>query len=172
VAEHPFPDPALDRLSAAGCFLDIFFAVWADFEAQVLEGFESGECWRQRVRLGAFAAAGWLRDHPSEARFVFLETLRAGGRLQAERERRLEKLVDLIDRGRPLMTDPRPHGREIAVAVVGGAIGLLVQELQKGESTARVESFVPEFMYMAVLPYLGEEAAREELSICIDNPRD
>ena len=145
--------------------LAAFFAVWSDFESVVLKAFGRGRCWRDQVRLGSFAAAEWLRDHPTEARFAFLETLRAGGRLQAERERRLERLVDLVDRGRMHMKDPLLHGREVALAVVGGAVGLLVQEMERGGSTARVEAAVPEFMYMAVLPYLGEDAAREELSI-------
>jgi hypothetical protein len=161
--ERTMPPPReLEDLSLAA-----FFAVWSDFEAVVLEAFRTGRCWREQVRLGSLAAAEWLRDHPTEARFAFLEALRAGGRLQAERERRLERLVDLVDRGRLHMKDPLQHGREVAVAVVGGAVGLLVQGMERGWSTERVEAAVPEFMYMAVLPYLGEDAAHEELRLAV-----
>ena len=44
----------------------------------------------------------------------------------------------------------------------GSMAQLLTHRLQKGERVL-AHAMVPEMLYMSVLPYLGEEAAREEL---------
>jgi hypothetical protein len=146
------------------CYLRVFEDVWKSLEAEVFEAYESRLCWRDRVRAAAYAAARWLRDHPQEIRFAAVEMLSAGPMAVAVRERRLEGLVDLIDRGRECLDEPDAVGREVAVAILGAVQGLLLQELHRGRGTANAEAFVPQLMYMAVRPYLGEQAALEELS--------
>lgn len=153
--------------SLDGCIAEAFFVIWDDFEGKVVGSFEAEGSWRHGLRSASYTAARWLCRYPRETRFAFLETLYAGEQLQAERERRLDVLVDLVDQGRACCTDPPDGGlsRDIAVAVVGGAMGVLVQGLRRGLDPVRPDKFVPQFMYMAVLPYLGEQAAQEELSL-------
>ncbi len=151
--------------SLENCYLQLFEEVWSSLEAEVVSAFQSQSEWRDQVRTAAYAAARWLRDHPRQVRFAAVEMLTAGPMAQAVRERQLERMVDLIDRGRQCLPDPDAIGREVAVALFGGIQGVLLQELHRGHGTAAAETVVPQLMYMTVRPYLGEEAAREELEM-------
>ena len=51
-----------------------------------------------------------------------------------------------------------------AIIAIGGVAETLRRQ-QEGTLTADAVAIVPEMMYAAVRPYLGEEAARAELSI-------
>ena len=71
----------------------------------------------------------------------------------------------MIDAGRRELDDPESMGRSAAEGVFGSIYEALVKEQQAGKGTEAAYEFVPELMYIAVRPYLGHDAAREELSI-------
>jgi AcrR family transcriptional regulator len=151
--------------SLENCYLELFEEVWSSFEAAIMSAYESRSEWRDQMRAAAYAAARWLRDHPRQVRFAAIEMLTAGPMAQAVRERHLEGMVDLIDRGRRCLPDSNAVGREVAIMVMGAVQGLLLKELRQGRGTADAEAAVPQLMYMAVRPYLGEDAAREEIGM-------
>jgi AcrR family transcriptional regulator len=146
------------------CFLEVYEEISESFTARVLAAFEGEEEWREGLRAAAYAAARWVGAHPLEVRYATIEMMAAGESAVARREATLRRFVDLIDAGREQLEQPAPVTRAMAEGVVGGILGMLTRNLRRG-ARRRPEEFVPELMFLAVRPYLGQEAAREELSI-------
>jgi AcrR family transcriptional regulator len=146
------------------CFLEVYEELSERFSQYVFAAFESEQEWRDGLRAAAYAAAGWIGDHPDEARYATIETMAAGEFAVERREATLRRFVDLLDAGRGRLDDPDSVSRAMAEGVVGGILGMLTKNLRRGVR-ARAEDVVPDLMFLAVRPYLGQEVAREELSI-------
>jgi AcrR family transcriptional regulator len=146
------------------CFLRVYEELSERFGRRVFAAFESEDEWRDGLRAAAYAAARWIRDHPREARYGALEMMAAGEFAQALRDETLRGFVDLIDSGREQLDKPDSVSRSMAEGVIGGIIGMLTKNLRRG-IRVRAEDLVPDLMFLAVRPYLGHDAAREELRI-------
>jgi AcrR family transcriptional regulator len=145
------------------CCLRVYEANMADFDRLVFGAYERQGSWRDGLRAAAYAASGYLREHPREVVFGEMQ-MRAGGEMaQALRDAYLQRIVDLIDLGRWELDDPERLGRGVAEGVCGAIYEYLLRELQSGAGTRSAEDFVPQLMYIALRPYLGHEIAREEL---------
>lgn len=155
------------RRSFAGkraCFLEVYEELSERFSDRVFAAFESEDEWRAGLRAAAYAAARWVGEHPREARYATVETMAAGEFAVERREATLRRFVDLVDGGREQLDEPASVSRAMAEAAIGGILSTLTRSLRRGID-ARPEDFVPGLMFLAVRPYLGPEAAREELSI-------
>jgi AcrR family transcriptional regulator len=153
------------------CFLQVYGELSERFGRCVFAAFESEDEWRDGLRAAAYAAARWIRDHPREARYGALEMMAAGEFAQARRDETLRGFVDLIDSGREQLDRPDSVSRSMAEGVVGGVVGMLTKNLRR-EVRVRAEDLVPDLMFLAVRPYLGHDAAREELLIAPPPPRE
>jgi AcrR family transcriptional regulator len=147
------------------CCIKVYEANIADFDRLVFAAYAEHDTWRDGLRAAAYAAARYLREHPREVLFGEIQMREGGEMAQARRDAYLQRIVDLIDAGRQELDDPDAVGRGVAEGVLGSVYGYLVKELQSGMGTRSAEGFVPGLMYIAVRPYLGHEAAREELTI-------
>jgi AcrR family transcriptional regulator len=147
------------------CYLRTFEVHSGRFEAEVTGAFEADEkaAWRDRLRAAAYAAATFIDREPALARFATVVRADGGDEALRLREARTQRLVDLIDAGRSELSDPDSLGRGYAEVLFGGVHQMLLRGLRHDERRSAV-SFVPELMYLAVLPYLGRAAAQEELA--------
>jgi hypothetical protein len=75
----------------------------------------------------------------------------------------MEAMVDLIDLGRRQMDHPSALTRVTAEAMAGALFNQMHLALGQGRLQA-TDELVPQFMYCTVLPYVGTEAAVDELS--------
>lgn len=146
------------------CHLQIFWENSIGFDRQVHGAFEAESEWRDALRASAYAAARYIRDHPREVAYGVTLMFSAGDVAQAYRDEQLQPLVALIDAGRQELDDPDSMTRAVAESTIG-SFYQLISQLQSGEGLAAAEKLVPELMFLAVRPYLGEEIAREELTI-------
>jgi AcrR family transcriptional regulator len=147
------------------CAMRVYLANIDEFDRVLAAAADPADPWRLRLRTTAYATARFVRDHPLSTRFDMLAMLSAGEIAQAHRDRYVRRIVDLIDEGRQELPDPAALGRATAEGVFGSIYQLLARELVgKGRTGGAVE-VVPQLMYTAVRPYLGDEAAREELTI-------
>lgn len=121
--------------------------------------------WRDRLRVAAYAAARFFADHPDEVRFSVTGILGAGEMVQVQRERHLSLMVDFVDAARAELAEPASMSRAAAESTVGSIFGFLLKEVNVHGDARSAEALVPELMYIAVLPYFGEDAAREELTL-------
>lgn len=120
--------------------------------------------WRPRLRATAYVLYRCLGE--DGGRHLLLVELRAGGeRTTLLVDAEIEHLIDLIDEGRAEPTAPSTLTRATA-EFVGGAIFQQLYLAAGGDGLLPPEGeLVPSLMFSAVLPYLGEAAATEELHI-------
>ncbi len=147
------------------CALQIYLANNELFDQQVQAAFAAHDSWRDSLRATAYAAADYFTEHPRRVRFNMIVVLSAGEMLVAQRDAYLQRIADLIDAGRHELPDPDSVPRSLAESVVGSVFERVLRDTHRGEVLGDPRAVVPELMYIAVRPYLGHEAALEELSI-------
>lgn len=152
--------------SADDCYRQILADNCDAVFAVVLDAFQSRATWRDGVRDAAYAVARLIRAFPREFRFAFTDD--AGDLAQAIRDAFLQRLVDLVDEGRRELDDPGSVSRALAEGVLGSIVEratLALRDTSPGADPPEIEAFVPEFMYVAVSAYIGNEEALEELTM-------
>jgi AcrR family transcriptional regulator len=162
--------PAFDR-HFRGKY-DCFLSAWQQLNEECLEtmvkAYESREEWPDRLRAVAYQVIDGLRDDPSRASFG-IEVLASGDAARARRDMTMRVIASLIDAGRQEMDDPEAVPHTTAEALAGSAYGQIYSRVVRG-AVDELPDLVPQLMSAAVMPYLGVEAAMEELSRDSDGP--
>jgi AcrR family transcriptional regulator len=148
----------------ADAVLRIFEAFIDDFQARVAAAFASEDRWPTNLRAAAYEVARWMREYPDYTWFGLVGVLEAQELGRVRREEVFRWAGGLIDQGRAVAPDPDSVPRSAPLIAVG-AIAETSRRRQEGPVGADPVAGVPELMYGAVRPYLGEEAARAELEI-------
>ena len=147
--------------------LDALFAavlgeIYDEFFARAQVAVEGVVGWRDRMRTTAYVLLRFLRADERVARLAAVEVQHAGEDSQRLFQQTFSRLVELIDEGSDEAGGPESPSLATAIGV-GGVVFARVQEaVSKGELGLGEEE-IPELMYAAVFPYLGAEAAEEEL---------
>jgi AcrR family transcriptional regulator len=146
------------------CFATVLGEIYAEFftRAQAAVAGQSG--WRDRMRATAYALLRFLRTDERVARLAAVEAQHAGEGAQRLFLETFNRLVDLIDEGSAEATGPDSPSRATALGV-GGVVFARIQEAVAEGELGLGEEEIPELMYAAVFPYLGAEAAEEELRV-------
>jgi AcrR family transcriptional regulator len=126
--------------------------------------FDQESRWPDSLRAAAYAHVRWILDNPRKMRFGLLETLWAGEMTSALRDNLFRAYIEMVDAGREVAPDPDSIPAFTAEGAVGSITQVVVRNMSKPGGVDLVAQ-VPEMMYLAVKPYLGEEAARRELTI-------
>lgn len=146
------------------CFLTVHDEVAAELCERVREAHEGAASWHDRVWAAGWAALRFLAADPARARFLVLEVNGSGAGAQSRRDRLLQGLSEILDGGRGELENPG-HVSTCTAEILAAAIyGTLAAKIEAG-SLERGEDFLPELVYMAVLPYLGTQAAEDELAV-------
>jgi AcrR family transcriptional regulator len=149
--------------------LDTYFNVvlaqaYAEFFEVAQEAVAGETGWRDRMRATAYALLRFLRSDERVARLAAVEAQHGGeGALRLFVET-FNRLVDLLDEGSAEAGGPDSPSRATAIGI-GGVVFARVQEAVAEGELGLGEEEIPELMYAAVFPYLGAEAADEELRI-------
>jgi AcrR family transcriptional regulator len=125
--------------------------------------FDAEPTWPDSLRAAAYAHAEWILANPKKMRFGLLETVWASELTGALRDSLFGEYVAMIDAGREVAPDPGSIPAFTAEGVVGSITEVITRRLGPEQSGELLE-LVPEMMYLAVRPYLGEEVARRELT--------
>jgi AcrR family transcriptional regulator len=122
------------------------------------------EAWADRLRATAYGLLRYLRADRARTHFLAVELHLAGERaMLIWTETIVKPLLDRIDEGREESDSQGSLSRGTAEAVSGAVFGR-IHTAAADRSLFGEEDIVPQLMYMAVLPYLGAEAAQAELS--------
>ena len=151
------------------CFAAVLGEIYGEFFARAQEAVEGQHGWRDRMRATAYALLRFLRRDERVAHLAAVEAQNAGHAGQALFLDTFNRLVDLIDEGSAEVGDSPSPTRATALGV-GGVVFARIQEAVSGGELDLGEEEIPELMYAAVFPYLGAEAAEQELRI--PPPRD
>jgi hypothetical protein len=149
--------------------LDTYFGavlgeIYAEFFGCAQEAVAGQTGWRDRMRATAYALLRFLRRDERVARFAAVDAQEAGEPAQLLFLETFNRLVDLIDEGSAEASGPASPSRATALGV-GGVVFARIQEAVAEGELGLGEEEIPELMYAAVFPYLGAEAAAEELRI-------
>jgi AcrR family transcriptional regulator len=137
----------------------------AEFDHSFTIPFLAAPSWREGLRAGADSAAEYLKGHRRERRYGELRMREGGPMEQAAKDRYLQRFVDMVDVGRCEMSDPEALTRKTAEGALGSIYGLMVHRLQQPDGEAEMSlKIIDDVMYLAVRPYVGDEAALEELT--------
>jgi AcrR family transcriptional regulator len=153
-----------DRLFAgkADAVLRVFESYIENFKYRTGRAFGAAATWPDSLRGAAYEGVAWIEDHPHAYQFGMLRILDAGEMARLRREELFAWCAGLIDAGREVAPDPAAVPLAAPMIAVGAVVEIMARHAA-GEIDARPREVVPELMYGAVLPYLGEEAARAEL---------
>jgi AcrR family transcriptional regulator len=180
VFEHGYDGVTVEAVAnRAGGNLDEFqqyFSSKQDCAVAVLEdlaennlrtvrgAFDQEARWPDSLRAAAYAHVRWILDNPKKMHFGLLETLWAGEMTSALRDNLFRAYIEMIDAGREVAPDPDAIPAHTAEGVVGSITQVVLRNMSR-PGGGDLFSQVPEMMYLAVRHYLGEEAARRELTM-------
>ncbi len=150
--------------SKGECALAILEEIGTTTLQNAQAAYDRGGRWPDSLRAVAYAQVGWMSENPKRTRFWMLEMLWASDVTRAARENLFKRFIAMIDGGREVAPDPAAIPAHAAEAVIGSITQTLTNRLQKRGETDPF-AFIPELMYVAVLPYLGEEIAKKELTM-------
>jgi AcrR family transcriptional regulator len=163
VAHAGLDRPAFDR-HFRGKY-DCFLSAWQEMNEEcmhsVMRAYDSQQYWPDRLRAVAIEVVGSLCTDPGRAGFA-VEVLAAGDAARARRDMTMRVIASLIDAGRKEMDDPESVPHTTAEALAGSAYGQVYAKVVRGH-TDELPKLIPQLMSAAVMPYLGVEAALEEL---------
>jgi AcrR family transcriptional regulator len=120
------------------------------------------EDWRERVRITAYLVYRGIGRDERVTNLMSTQVSIAGERAQRIQIEGLTAMFELLDEGRGEAEFGAGLTRGTAEAVTSGILAQLNAAAAKGPLPPEGE-VVPEMLYLALLPYLGPEAAREEL---------
>lgn len=146
------------------CFAAVLGEVYDEFFLRAQEAVAGLSGWRDRLRATAYALLRFLRGDERVARLAAIEVQHAGKRAQELFLETFNRLVKLLDEGSSEADGPDSPSLATAIGV-GGVLFARVQEAVAKDELGLGEEKIPELMYAAVFPYLGAEAAEEELRI-------
>lgn len=150
--------------SKEDCFLTLHDEVAEEFCDRLVPAFVTASSWHDRIWAAGWAAMRFFEEDPVRARFLVVEINGSGNGAQARRDRVLQRLADFLDAGREELEKPGSVSRCTAEIVAGAIYGTVLGKVEGG-SVERGENFLPELVYMAVMPYLGSRAAEDELLV-------
>lgn len=145
------------------CFAAVLGGIYDEFFAAAQKALDGERGWRDRMRATAYALLRFLRRDERVAHLAAVEAQNLSA-AQGPFLETFDRLVDLIDEGSAEVGDAVSPTRATALGV-GGVLFARIQEAVAKDELELGEEEIPELMYAAVFPYIGSEAAAEELRI-------
>jgi AcrR family transcriptional regulator len=153
------------------CFADLedcFLALHDEAMAELCERVDAAcggrEAWHDRIWAAGVAATRFLQEDSARARFLVVSVNGSGAGAQLRRDRIVERIADFLDGGRGEIEGERPMSRCTAEIAAGAVYNTIFVKVESG-SIERGEEFLPELIYLATMPYLGQRAAEDELAV-------
>lgn len=144
------------------CYLVAFAAGVGRLEALAANAAASQETWRAKLRAGLGAVLDFLDAEPDVGRALVVEVHAAGPEALGRRAEAMKRAADFIDLARLESGDAESPPRIAPEGIVAGIHAVVHSRLSTGGSEG-FRGLLPEFMYFAVLPYFGAEAASAEM---------
>jgi hypothetical protein len=147
------------------CLVDTYERFIASFERAVATAFNAHDEWRTALRAAAYAATDWMEASPDLMEFGAVGVLTTRNEMARVRREQVAAFCGaLIERGRAAAPSPGLVPEAAALIAVGSILHLLTKRIQEDDEID-LAGTVPELMYGIVRTYLGEEEAREELTL-------
>ncbi|MGE5407976.1 MAG: TetR/AcrR family transcriptional regulator [Syntrophothermus sp.] len=141
------------------CFLEACDLGVARVESAVRMAASHHSTWRAQLHAGLGALLDFLDAEPLTARALIVEVHPAGREAVARRTAALARTHPFLDRARGEPGADRAAPSIAAEAIASGIHAVIHSRLAAGESSG-FRQLLPELMYVAMLPFFGDEAGR------------
>ncbi len=144
------------------CYLQAYDAGVELVEALIVAAAAEESSWQGKLRGGLGALLDFLDAEPDVGRALIVEVHAAGPEALAKRAAAMQRMTGFLDLARdtgPEAESPPPIAGE---GVAAGIHAVIHSRLATGTSDG-FRQLLPEFMYFAVLPYFGTDAASTEM---------
>jgi AcrR family transcriptional regulator len=118
--------------------------------------------WPSQMRAGLGAFLGAVAARPQAARVAIVESDAAGPVARERIRAAIGDFVPYVDEGRRLSAYGEALPEQVSRVVVGGVAGIVFEEVLTGH-TNELLRLLPELLYTVLVPYIGHEAALEEM---------
>jgi AcrR family transcriptional regulator len=146
------------------CYLQAYDLGVKRVEARLLEAAAGEDSWIGQLRAGLGALLDFLDTEPDVGRALVVEVHTAGGEALAKRAAAMRRLTDFVDGARAAAAADGLEPPPIAPEGVTAGIHALIHSRLAAKAEGGFRELLPEFMYFAVLPYFGAEAASTEMA--------
>lgn len=131
-----------------------------DLEKQVRDAYIGDDQWPPRVREGLRVALEWFAADPEASRFLLVETSTVGPAFRAIFKREYARFTRMLDDGFDDST-PGPELTEATSLGVGALLAKIYEEILL-DRVAELPRLLPDLTYDFLVPFVGEEIAREQ----------
>jgi AcrR family transcriptional regulator len=131
-----------------------------DLEEHVREAYMGSGPWPERMRRALGATLDWFAADPDAARFIVVELSTVGPTFHSIFQAEYARFTKLIEDGIG-DDDPSPELRGAASLAVGAMLARIYEEVVLGRA-AELPRLLPDLTYELLVPFVGEEEAREE----------
>jgi AcrR family transcriptional regulator len=159
------PAPVFDEHfeNKQDCFLQALDELVDRLERRLLESLTQTASWPERIELGLRTLLVALAEQPDGARVAMVECLSAGDASVARLHSALARFLPILEEGRAYGVEEGLTGGEqlppqTSEAVLGGIASIVHRRALEGH-TAELPALLPDLLYFALMPYLGQERA-------------
>jgi AcrR family transcriptional regulator len=134
-----------------------------DLEERVRAAYIGDGPWPPRVREGLEATLEWFAADPEVSRFLLVETSTVGPEFRSIFQREYARFTGVLEDG---LDDsaPKPELTEATRLGVGALLTRIYEEILL-DRVADLPRLLPDLTYDFLVPFVGEEAAREQQQI-------
>lgn len=148
------------------CFLAAHTILMEDLLARGTEAFEQPGPWPERARHGLAAILEWFASDPDVARVLMVEVAAAGTAAQDRFWTSFQRVTAILDKaleepGLPSDSASAHSSSNVSSIAAGAVYARIYEEVLMGR-TAELPKLLPKLTYQLMVPFLGEEGAREE----------
>lgn len=143
------------------CYLQAYDHGVERIETRVRAAAEGASSWRAALRTGLRALLDFLEAEPDVGRALLVEVHAAGPEALAKRDAAVRRFGAYLDQAR---SDGASAAPAIAAEAVAAGIHSVLHARLAAHEDDGISRLLPEFMYIAVLPYFGAEAASAEMN--------
>lgn len=142
------------------CMLAAHALLVDDLATRIEAVYATEGLWEDRVREALAVALEWFASSPDVGRFVLVEVSSVGPASLERFEVEFNRFIKLLDEGRGEEAPP-PQQPQAASLAISGTLARVYEEVVC-ERTAELPSLLPELTFEMLVPFVGEEAAREQ----------
>jgi AcrR family transcriptional regulator len=146
------------------CFLEAYETVFDILITYVTNAFEAteGEPWPQRAVATLRALVELLALEAEVARMAMVEVTAAGEDARERYRGMLGRFTPFFEEGRTWSGQGEELPPDTARFAIGGAASLIFDEVRAGRGP-ELKRILPDLVFAVLMPYLGPEAAEDEM---------
>ena len=147
----------------AACFLAAYDAVFDVLIAHITAAFEASDGpWPEQIVAALRALVDLLAVETDIARLMMVEVTAAGDDARERYRAALGRFTPMLEQGRAYSGQGDALPPDTARFAAGGATSMIFDEVRSGRGP-ELRRILPDLVFAVLMPYLGPEAAEEEM---------